>query len=235
MKKAPPVDVLWQKKAWADTDLSVRWVERCLDTVVEEFHGESGQDVLLLCDNLNSQVADPFKEAVANLGATLQFGAKGATHLWQPVDHHVGARYKFYMARAYDDWMSNNFDSYPNGKVPVDVRRTLLTKWCGEAYLQLEEERIACEEACFYDPTAKRSLFYRAFQSTGCLVTADGTGDDEIKPNQAVTGEYLAKFRAGLRSPSQLKSDIAAAANPVESFIVNFDSSSDSGEYPPNT
>jgi len=227
--------VLWQKKAWADTDLSVRWVERCLDTVVEEFHGESGQDVLLLCDNLNSQVADPFKEAVANLGATLQFGAKGATHLWQPVDHHVGARYKFYMARAYDDWMSNNFDSYPNGKVPVDVRRTLLTKWCGEAYLQLEEERIACEEACFYDPTAKRSLFYRAFQSTGCLATADGTGDDEIKPNQAVTGEYLAKFRAGLRSPSQLKSDIAAAANPVESFIVNFDSSSDSGEYPPNT
>ena len=210
--------------------MSVRWAEVCVGEAVEEQLGDKGGDMLLLCDNLNSQVADPFKEAIATIGATLMFGAKGATHLWQPIDHHVGARYKYLMAKSYDDWMVSEFHTFADGKIPVEKRRTLLTQWCGDAYRQLETEREECEKACAEDPKAKRSLFYRAFESTGCLVTADGTGDDDIKPNQEVTGERLEKLRAGLRSPSQLKSDIAAAANPVESFIIEIESDSASSD-----
>jgi hypothetical protein len=197
--------------------------------VIEEDLHDKGETMLLLCDNLNSQAAGPFKEAIADLGVTLQFGPKSATHLWQLADHHVGARYKFLMARSYDEWMQNEFHTFEDGKVPVGKRRQLLTMWCGHAYCQLEQEREDREKA-FAEGVAgaERSLFYRAFQRTGCLVTRDGTGDCDIKPNQQVSGEHLAKFRAALRTPAQLKSDAAAAAAPQDSFIIEIESSSES-------
>ena len=225
----PDVRVLWQRKALADTDLNVRWADQCLMEVIEDLQGDEGEDVLLLCDNLNSQVAGEFKAAIKNLGATLEFGPKSATHLWQPVDHHVGARYKYLMARSYDEWMVNEFHTFEAGKVSAEKRRQLLTQWCGDAYRQLEKEREEREKKIAEGaPDAERSLFYRAFQRTGCLVTRDGTGDDDIKPNQQVSGERLEKFYAALRTPSQLTSDVAAAAAPLESFWITAQSSSES-------
>lgn len=45
----------------------------------------------------------------------------------------------------------------------------MITHWVGEAYNRLSGEKYA-------------SSRYRCFEKTGCLVTADGTGDDKIQP-----------------------------------------------------
>jgi hypothetical protein len=60
------------------------------------------------------------------------------------------------------------------GTIPVRKRRTLLTRWAGETWRELEEERKQAEER------GEHSVFYKAFLRTGCLVTADGSGDDQI-------------------------------------------------------
>lgn len=59
---------------------------------IEDELKDIGEDMLRLVDNLISQAAQPFKDAVEDLGVKLKFGPKNATFLWQPVDHHVGAR-----------------------------------------------------------------------------------------------------------------------------------------------
>jgi hypothetical protein len=221
-KYDPDCRVLWQKKAWADTATNVHWVGTSFDEQIEDEHGDNGEDILLLCDNLSSQVADPFKAEIEHYGPTLRFGPKKATHLWQPVDHHVGARYKFLMARKYDDFMAYDIQAYPWGKVPTPERRRLLTVWAGDAWRQLEKERVAREEAHAKDPSQPHSLFYRAFQRTGCIITRDGTGDEEIRPNQDVTGDQLARFQAMLKTPDQLR-----PRPNEEDFIINLDTTSE--------
>ena len=100
------VEVLWQPKSWADIETCVEWAEGCLTSFVAlELKDEP---YLLLCDNLNGQLADPFKAAMTKAGnSTLWFGPKGATHIWQPVDHHVGVRYKNMMSECYEEFLAD--------------------------------------------------------------------------------------------------------------------------------
>ena len=63
------------------------------------------------------------------------------------------------------------------------VRRILLTHWAWSAYLKLEQIRKKAEEG------GRKSVFYRAFERSGCLITANGEDDayidviNEIKDN----------------------------------------------------
>jgi hypothetical protein len=65
--------------------------------------------------------------------ATTMLGPAGATHVWQPCDHHLG--------RECGRRMAGDFENIVNGKVSASARRILLTKWAGRAYLELEKER----------------------------------------------------------------------------------------------
>ena len=58
----PDVDVLWQENAWADTTVSVNWVNTTLKPVVENLEKH-----VLFVDNLTAQQADDFKKAVSDL------------------------------------------------------------------------------------------------------------------------------------------------------------------------
>lgn len=103
-------------------------------------------------------------------------GAANGTFLWQPVDQHIGRCYQRHMARSYDEWMSGTAaESYlEEGKIPASVRRILITHWAWKAYEDLENSREKAEEE------ETKSVFYRAFERGGCLVTADGDGDEFI-------------------------------------------------------
>ena len=159
-----------------------------------------GEKSLQLCDNLNGQVAEKFVKAVAeHAPGSLRFGPKKATHVWQPVDHHVGAAYHYKMGCCYDELMA----TFNERKISAPEIRILLTKWAGRAFQELEAEREKREAACAAleaagepVPAEARSLFYRAFLRTGCLVTADGTGDEEIKPHREIKGEVEVNFRS---------------------------------------
>ena len=81
------------------------------------------------------------------------------------------------MMDQYDDWMmSGEATKFSEQTLSVSHRRKLLAKWCGQCYDELERKRCALEAA-----GREESIFYRAFLNTGCLVTADGTGDDQIQ------------------------------------------------------
>ena len=67
-----------------------------------------------------------------------------------------------------------------------------MTEWAGDAYRDMERERIEHVRA------GTHSMFYKAFLRTGCLVTANGEADDEIRPHGAICGELDTRFRAML-------------------------------------
>ena len=77
----PDVDVYWQANAWADTEVSIKWVEKTLAESVDGL-----ERFVLFLDNLGSQESDSFKSAVAALKGVAWFGLKNATDLWQVVD-----------------------------------------------------------------------------------------------------------------------------------------------------
>ena len=61
-------------------------------------------------------------------------------------------------------WLGND-----NKKLSAKQRRILLTHWVGEAYKTLQSERYT-------------SFRKNCFEKTGCLITADGSHDEKIKP-----------------------------------------------------
>ena len=74
MKYHPGVDVFWQPHAWADTPVSLEWVEKTLKPAVKN---DANEEFLLLCDNLSCQVKPEFKEAVKNINGLVWYGVKG--------------------------------------------------------------------------------------------------------------------------------------------------------------
>jgi hypothetical protein len=230
--------VMWQKCAWADTEVMERWAGEELKGFLQEMGIE---DSLLLADNLNAQCAPGFRRKCREAGARLWLGPKDATHIWQPADHHVGAAYKKKMGDEYDDFMIDDIDAL-GGKVSTPQVRVLLMKWAGEAYLALEKARRVREAAREQDPKGDHepSLFYGSFMSTGNLVTRDGTHDDKIKPHKGIVDELEVQFRGLLHEARPLDpmaaedgddADDADAAPPEDvcaPFIIVFTDSSGS-------
>ena len=96
--------------------------------------------------------------------STLLFGPKGATHIWQPVDHHVGVRYKNMMSECYEEFLADREDHLPTAA----ERRVLLTQRAGKAYRALEKERDEKEATCkaLENPTAEqRSMCFQSVSS----------------------------------------------------------------------
>jgi hypothetical protein len=222
------VVVLWQAKAWADTKTCVKWAEGAFAEFVES--ELNGGESLVLADNLKSQVKDDFVEAVKAKNGLMVFGPKGATHVWQPVDHHIGREYGRLMGIYYDEWMAEQFDSIVGGHVSAGERRVLLTKWAGRAYRHLEQEREECEKAVLQDPSAEPSRFFKAFLRTGCLVTRDGTQDEEIRPHAHIKGDLLANFKRRIHSPQQLQRRVREQEQPEEQFVLQVSSSEDNSD-----
>ena len=64
-----------------------------------------------------------------------------------------------------------------------------MTQWAGKAYRALEKERDEKEATCktLENPTAEqRSMFFKAFLRTGCLVDPAGKFDFEIHPHSSL-------------------------------------------------
>ena len=179
---------------------------------------------------------DPFRSAVSEHGnnAFLVMGPKGGTHIWQPVDHNVGVRYRMQMNEYYDEWISSpeaeEYMNSPSGNVPVDVRRTLLVLWAKRAYDALEEERKSAENK------GEKSTFFKAFESTGCMVTNDVKHGEDEHISQTVVEDA---FRLSADYDAQTckrfcdslkKQGKSVAKKPVEdSFIIELSSSDDDG------
>jgi hypothetical protein len=226
--------VLWQPKAWADFDTCLEWTEKGLGEFVksqDELKAlPEGKSCLLLVDNLVGQVKQGFVEAAELNGkSAVMFGPPNATHLWQPVDHHIGARYKKKMGELYDDWMAK--DGRFLKKISTPQRRIMLVKWAGQVYRELEAERESREQAEAEEPTQKASMFYQAFSSPGMLVVPAGTkggpADTDIRPHADIVGKVRDEFFRLLALKSKPRNGKSPAEEEAE-FIINLsDSESD--------
>lgn len=169
-KERRPICVYWQEKAWVCSETAVESVNAQLKPILD---AEKIKESLTLWDNLSSQRTDEFRKELSLMGATPMFGPAGATFLWQPVDHNVGARYHELLTMYYDEWTLGDEcrGLFATGSTPSKERqRELLVDWVERAYLHLEAERKQLEE----QGREKESIFYRSFARTSCLTSMTG-------------------------------------------------------------
>lgn len=195
----PDVDVYWQANVWADTEVSIKWVEETLAKSVDGL-----ECFVLFVDNLGSQESDPFKSAVTALKGVVWFGLKNATYLWQVVDAALAQMLKVLIGQVHHDWLDQeeNADKwYGNeSKFSASDRRILITHWTGDAWKKLCSPEY-------------ENLRRRHWEKTGCLITADGSEDDKITP------EGLPSYRV----PPPIDYIPAAEALPVSNEAIGED------------
>ena len=127
---------------------------------------------VLLCDNLEGQKADVFKESVEALDVIVWYGVADATGIWQPIDAGYAQLLKVLIKQEFFNWLDDehNIDRWYGETVfRASDKRILITRWVGKTY------RKICVPK--YD-----HLRYRLFEKTGTLITADGSDGDKIQP-----------------------------------------------------
>ena len=164
----PMVDIFFQDNAWADTNSSLSWAEKTLKPFVEN----KGRFVLF-CDNLSSQTHEDFKAKISSMGGVVWFGLPNATDLWQPVDAGLGELLKTLINHQFTTWLEGESNAdrwYGNSQgFTARERRYLISHWAGSAYEELVSDKY-------------KDFWWRQFEKTGCLITADGSEDDKINP-----------------------------------------------------
>ena len=110
------VVVFWQAKAWADSEFCRKWASwfsewwfsqptfsfpilMLADNLKSHKDGVMSEEEEKALDKDNQNFEDTFKSELAGASAVLRFGVPGATHLWQPIDHGIGAEYKRLIGR----------------------------------------------------------------------------------------------------------------------------------------
>lgn len=175
-KKAwhPSTHVFFQPNAWMDINVANEWMEKTLEKFVKD---EGMERFVLLLDNLSTHTEENFKKSVCDLGGLVWFGLPDATDLWQPVDAGYAQVLKSLISKEQQLWLDEeeNADRWFGNDKPFSAkeRRILISHWAGEAWDKLSSEK--------YD-----SFREGIWQTTGCMMTVDGTNDEKIKPEGLV-------------------------------------------------
>ncbi len=168
------MDIYWEANALADVNFSVDWVKKTLKPVIMKGTETSeNEEFVLFCDNLSAQTNELFLQEVRKLNDIEWYGLAGATDNWHSIDCGFGHMLKSMVRTLQDEWLQSedNIDLWLGNseeKLGAKQRRILRTHWVGEAYKRLSGDS--------YGPSR-----YRCFEKTGCLITADGSGDDKIQ------------------------------------------------------
>ena len=161
------VDVFRQKNAQANT-------------ILKKAVSDIGE-YIFFCDNLNGQVSPRFQEAVCATQGIVWYGVPNATHLWQPADAGYVKLYKGIFQKEQDEWLEfdENLELWlvnSKEKLSAKQHRILLAQWVGQAHCKIAQSS--------YD-----KFRYESFERTSCLIIADGSEDDKIKPK--TLGHYI--------------------------------------------
>jgi len=68
-------------------------------------HTDSKATKLLICDNLDGQTQDEFRDVLEGFNTKVWFGPANFTDSWQPADAGAGALLQHYVGQCYDDWL----------------------------------------------------------------------------------------------------------------------------------
>ena len=156
------VHVLFQPKAWAD-NICLHWAESIFPASVTE-----GAASVLFCDNLVHQTTDEFWSTLRKANTKLHLLKSDCTDEIQVIDAGIGKKTKNLIGQQCEEWLEGdgNLERWVAGGITASERRTPLTKWLAKAW----------EEVC------STTDFEKLGHWTGCLMTADGSDDHEVKP-----------------------------------------------------
>ena len=122
---------------------------------------------------LNSVMTISKLLCTSNLGSIVWSGVPNATDLCQPVDGGFAEQLKAPVMQQNSSSLDTeeNADRWYNGKISSKERHILISHWVGAAYKNISSKEY-------------HSFGWRMFEKTGCLITADGSGNDKIKPEE---------------------------------------------------
>ena len=194
------VVVQFQPKAWMDRPTAVDWVERVWKPLKESLPGDS--EALLFLDNLDAHCHIDFLTKLRRTGTLARFYPPGCTDIVQAVDAGAGALFINLYTAAQDVWLDteSNLEAWESGKLTASQRRILMTQWVGEAWEVFNSEK--------YD-----NARFRYFEKTGCLMSADGSGDEYITPEGTMNYRFVRLDPSTAAAEDNVPTEIAEEPN----------------------
>ncbi|XP_014675269.1 PREDICTED: jerky protein homolog-like [Priapulus caudatus] len=159
------VDVYFQRCAWMDSEINMQWVSGTLLPGV----GNSPNEKVIFADNVGFQQVKQFHEACREeINAIVYLLPENQTDKVQPIDAGYGKLIKSKVGEAMEGWLEKeaNLEEW-HDKLSAKRRRILMTQWTAQAWRELSTNKGLCK---------------KLFEKTGCLMTADGSNDDQIRP-----------------------------------------------------
>ena len=162
----PEVNVMFQRKAWFDEKTCVDWAVKHFSQDVEEVDGDN----LVFLDNLDGQTRPAFKNAMKEAcNSACHYLTAGCTDEIQVVDGGVGKAIKQEIVILTEKKLLEDepfFQRWTNGGMSAMHKRIFVTHVGYQAYTNV----------------MKRFDVEKVAIRTGCLMTINGQGDEDIKP-----------------------------------------------------
>ena len=159
------VHVYFHPNAWMDAEVNLKWTKHTLkDGLMDDFNTEK----VLFADNVGFQQTQAFHEACREMNTIVYLLPDNHTDKVQPVDAGFGRMIKQKIGEAMQMWLEKeeNLEMW-HDKISAKNRRILMTQWTGHAWREL---------------VSKPVFIRKLFEKTGCLITADGSQDEKIRP-----------------------------------------------------
>ena len=119
-------------------------------------------EMMLVLDVHRAQKTERILDRLSSLNTSPVYVPGGTTGLIQPLDM---APFKAFVKQLADQHIHDNLDAYVQGTISAKERRVLFTKWVGEAW-----ERV-CQQ---------KEAVIRSFRKCGISLPIDGSMDSEI-------------------------------------------------------
>ncbi len=125
--------------------------------------GSSGK--ILVTDIHTAQQTDEVKRRLVAKKTVLVNVPPGCTSRVQPLDVSVNNPFKSYVREQFEKHLDENLEHYVEGKLTASERRVLTTKWVGNAWEKLSENK---------------DMIIRSFVKCGITSNVDGSEDDQV-------------------------------------------------------
>ena len=216
------VSVCFQKDAWCDEQVMKDWVIKEWNNYFTNPPTPGSHGKLLVIDTHRGQQTECIKDLLNKCKTTVVYVPGGTTAYIQPLDVVVNGPYKNIVKTLYEKHMQENLEKYVNSKFTASDRRVLMTKWCGQAWQELDS-----------------ALVKRGFKKCGISTEVDGSEnhlvrienipDYEMPINESIDSdeEYSLLSDDDDSEPNDLEYGAASEKDTNDNDRINTESDSD--------
>ena len=136
------VRVYFQPNAWCDEEIMKTWINNDWGSVFFNPPTPGSDGKILIADVHRAQQTETVKRYLSRCKTELVNVPPGLTPYVQILDVVVNKPFKNDIKRQSEKHMEENLEKYTEGKLTASERRVLITKWCGEAWSNLDKDVI---------------------------------------------------------------------------------------------